>query len=141
MIPVHQTTFGVKRFPYVPGNCLSACIASILEIPLEEVPNFVDTSDHRDGLWVGRLNAWLGQLGLYAYCHLANEFDVHLDPPRGTLLMDDFYIAYGRSIKGNLHAVVCKDNCMVHDPDERQTGLVSIEGVIAIAAFEPRWLP
>lgn len=134
MIPVHQTTFGVKKWPHVPGNCLSACIASILEIPVKEVPNFISSSDYRDGLWVGRLNAWLGELGLYAYCLLANEEDVHTSPPSG------FYIAYGRSIKNNLHAVVCKDNRMVHDPDARQTGLMSVEGVVVIVPLEEVFL-
>jgi hypothetical protein len=130
MRPVDQTSFGVKRFPHVPGNCLSACIASILEMPVEEIPNFVDTSDYRDGLWVGRLNAWLETLGLYAYTVLADEWDVHTNPPVG------YYIAYGRSINNNLHAVVCKDNCMVHDPDSRRTGLVSVEGVVVIVPYE-----
>lgn len=37
MIPVMQTMFAGKD-PH--GNCASACLASILEIPLEEVPDF-----------------------------------------------------------------------------------------------------
>lgn len=36
MKPVDQTTFG---FPG--GNCFSACIASLLEMPLDDVPYFM----------------------------------------------------------------------------------------------------
>ncbi|NMC52511.1 MAG: hypothetical protein GYA48_02615 [Chloroflexi bacterium] len=36
MKPVLQTIFAPPN-----GNCLQACIASILELPLEEVPNFM----------------------------------------------------------------------------------------------------
>ena len=51
MIPAHQTLF------YDPdvspekqrGNCLSAVVASLLELPIEQVPNFVqDDVDHED---------------------------------------------------------------------------------------------
>lgn len=37
MKPVYQTEFGAGR-----GNCLSACLASLLEWELEAIPNFSD---------------------------------------------------------------------------------------------------
>ncbi len=38
MKPVHQTFFDDER-----GNCEAACIASLLELPLDAVPNFVES--------------------------------------------------------------------------------------------------
>ena len=49
MKPVDQTLFGEGR-----GNCLPACIASVLELPLEAVPHFVLEDD-----WVGALQTFL----------------------------------------------------------------------------------
>ena len=39
MIPVTQTTFAPA------GNCLAACLASILEVPIEAIPNFHANDD------------------------------------------------------------------------------------------------
>lgn len=50
MRPVYQTICDFKK-----GNCFAACIASILELPLEEVPNFcIDPKD-----WHLNCNKWL----------------------------------------------------------------------------------
>lgn len=37
MKPVDQTTFGAPH-----GNCLMACVASILEVPLDSLPVMFD---------------------------------------------------------------------------------------------------
>jgi hypothetical protein len=52
--PVHQKA---------KDDCLSACVASILEIDLDEVPNFVRPieGDARD--WLERLSDWLRSRG------------------------------------------------------------------------------
>jgi hypothetical protein len=121
MTPVDQTTFGVKRFPYLPGNCLSACVASILDLPIESVPLFVEKSDPCDGVWSERLDAWLQQRGLRALILPASVVFV---PPLG------FYILYGRSVKNHEHAVVAKDNSIVHDPHPSRTGLAKVDCII-----------
>lgn len=53
MIPVDQTTYG-----HTDGNCFSACVASILEIPIEEVPNTLGVN--------AELMRWLAGRGLSA---------------------------------------------------------------------------
>lgn len=61
MTPVEQTLFGGPEAE-VPGNCLTACVASVLELPLGDVPHFVVYGDwwarfvgfmreHRLGVW------------------------------------------------------------------------------------------
>ncbi len=123
MTPVDQTTFGVKRWPYLPGNCLSACVASILDMPTESVPLFVKKTDPCDGIWAERLDKWLAEDGLGA---LILPASVVLAPPEG------FYILYGLSVKGNEHAVVGKAGRIVHDPHPSRTGLAKVDCVITI---------
>lgn len=125
MTPVDQTTFGVKRWPYLPGNCLSACVASILDLQTEHVPLFVEESDPCDGIWPERLDAWLGQRGLGV---LILPASIVLAPPEG------FYILYGRSVKDHEHAVVGKNGRVVHDPHPSRTGLAKIDCVIMITS-------
>lgn len=50
-----QTTFGEEE-----GNCMSACVASLLELPIEEVPSFL--SKER---WELDLNIWLAPRNLF----------------------------------------------------------------------------
>src|SRR5690606_41102744 len=54
--PIDQTTFG---FPG--GNCFSACIASLLELDIEQVPYFMEPED----AWQENLVRWLAPRGLY----------------------------------------------------------------------------
>ena len=115
--------YGEKRFPYEPGNCLSACVASILELPITAVPNFIDPRDDRDGLWAARLDAWLAGLGWYA---------VHA-PGSSAGAPDEFCIAWGLSVRGRPHAVVAAGDRIVHDPDPKCTGLETVLGTIFLA--------
>jgi hypothetical protein len=90
MIPVYQTIDGPD------GNCYQACMASILEVPLGEIPTFAGWRD---------LRAWLAE--------------------RGWSLVfgrkDGCSIASQQTIRG-IHAVVCFDGEMVHDPSPRPFG-------------------
>jgi hypothetical protein len=61
MLPVDQTTFG-----HPGGNCFSACVASLLELPIEEVPYFMGEPDEPNERWAERLDAFLETYGLYA---------------------------------------------------------------------------
>lgn len=95
MIPVYQTKFGMPD-----GNCLSACIASLLERPLREVP------DYKDADWWQNWENWLQELGF--------EFIYQPTPepvPQG------YAIAGVHSPRGPwLHAVICFDGKVIHDP-------------------------
>lgn len=57
MINVRQTIFERGK-----GNCLSACLASVLELPIEEVPSFCNEGE--EGSWLLRMGAWLRTHGL-----------------------------------------------------------------------------
>ena len=101
MSPVDQTTYGPTH-----GNCISACLASILEVPIETVPSFVDT------YWWERFVGWLAAQGLAAT-------SVEGTIPPG------YAIAFGPSTRlaDRGHACVALDGVIVHDPHPSREGL------------------
>lgn len=107
MIPVDQTRSGA-----IDGNCLEACIASILELPLEAVPDLACRAhDGTDG------EHWMEPLTRFARIHgyaVAYVTDAHLRP-RG------HHIACGPSDAGG-HAVVALDGRIVHCPHPSRLG-------------------
>ena len=54
MRPIHQTDFSAGS-----GNALQACIASVFDLGLEEVPNFV-----KEDNYLSAMQIWLGERGL-----------------------------------------------------------------------------
>jgi hypothetical protein len=71
MIPVTQTKVCVKNSKgkyVVRGNCFQACIASIMELPISEVPDFslffeiLDKNEEKNE-WVNIAQKWFGSKG------------------------------------------------------------------------------
>lgn len=120
MKPVDQTTFGVPA-----GNCFSACIASLLEVDIAEVPYFMDEKD-----WVAKLNRWLAPRGLYATCFSYTPEDIKLWQPGG------YCILGGQSSRGS-HAVVGRGREVVHDPHPSREGLLQIEDCTLLVPIDP----
>ncbi len=107
MKPVAQTIVGKPN-----GNCFGACVASILELPVEEV--WEAGALDGDEFWLG-WKSWLESRG-WSFVHiLAGAWFL---PPRGHA------IANGDSDRGLPHSVVMLDGKMVHDPHPSGTGLV-----------------
>jgi len=116
MKPVKQTLFGPKE-----GNCFAACIASLLELPLEAVPNFCLYDD-----WYHRVNKFLAPMGL---CYIEMAID-----SRGLYysLIDSntYYVLCGKSPNYDcLHAVVAQGTEIVHDPNPSNKGLLDRQEV------------
>ena len=111
------------------GDCLSAVVASLLHLPIEDVPLFITPET-----WVKDMNAWLRPFGL-AYC-MVEDFECHID-------------AYGieglwHEVSGNTtrskdvtHACVAKDGEFVFDPHPDDTGLTKITCHGFFIALEP----
>jgi hypothetical protein len=93
MKPVMQNTLGRR------GNCMSACLASILEVPLATVPNFYELAGEGVGEWWAAVRAWLKPFGF------------------GVITL----------IEGSFHATVWHGGRMVHDPHPDQSGIVAPE--------------
>lgn len=60
MIPVAQTTFRPSEGDGA-GNCFQAALASVMELPLDDVPNF---AGFPRATWQEELDAWLAARGL-----------------------------------------------------------------------------
>ncbi len=125
MKPVYQSIVTPPN-----GNCLQACIASILELSLSDVPNFVT---HKD--WVFALVQFCEHLGLRP---------VFLDRRGGFVGKNMGYgqwysVVSGQSPRGDyLHAVVAYDGEVIHDPYPSGGGkLLSIKDEIVFVAMNP----
>lgn len=59
MKTVDQTVFGDGK-----GNCFAACVATILELNIESVPNFCALYPEADGTWYREFINWLAPRGL-----------------------------------------------------------------------------
>lgn len=115
MTPVVQTTFGDGSDGSEPGNCQSACLASLLDLPISDVPNFAALGPA--GYWDG-MQDWLAGRGLYL-------FETRPDPSRIPGTPEDLhYIASGKSPRGLSHAVIMCEGDIVHDPHPSGAGLV-----------------
>jgi len=108
---------------------MSACVASLLEIPIESVPRFIrEPGDTHMFQWAERLDDFLEPFGLYAM-HFA------ADPARAAF-PGVLHIMTGISPRGRPHAVIGKGRRIVHDPHPDKTGLFTIDGFCLIV---PRW--
>lgn len=101
MKPVFQTTYGKEE-----GNCFPACIASVLEMDLKDVPHFCKVYK---SYWQEELNKWLLQFGLGALTVAFQEMD--------SPIQKGWCFAAGPcGPDGVMHSVVMKDMKMVHNP-------------------------
>jgi hypothetical protein len=121
MKPVDQTTFGEEK-----GNCFSACVASILEISIEEVPFFMGP-----GAWWPRFQEWLEKRDYYPLSWSVPEKDQKNMAPYGVHILsgksprDIQYPEYS-------HAVVACGSEIIHDPHPSRDGIESFDTFILI---------
>lgn len=126
MKPVDQTRKG--------HNCFSACLASILEVGIEDVPNFRWPESNKTHIGqVERAEKWLrNKYG----CTVVELFDVsqYLGYPSLEVTKETYqfpttyYIMTGwvNLKKEKVHAVVGLQGEMVHDPHPKRAGLVHV---------------
>lgn len=111
------------------GNCLSAVLASLLHLPIEDVPLFI-----KPNTWVAELNEWLYPFGL-AYCMVEN-FDCYIDAYGIKGLWHEISGNTNRSIDVS-HACVAKDGEIVFDPHPDDTKLTEITCYGFFISLEP----
>jgi len=120
------------------GNCLAACVASILALPLADVPNFVNAEEFPENFY-----AWLECRGLgYAWMLVKNADGGAISPE---LLPDvvksigtvGFHLIYGTSPRGFLHSCVGYAGKVVHDPHPSRAGLVDAHAIGFIMPLDP----
>jgi len=107
MKPVYQTDITKTT-----GNCFSACVASILEVPVEKVPNFLASGNMKEGV-----EKWFSERGLYF---------LTVGPPPGRepeFPVHYIVIGWASHKKEFKHSVIGYRNKIVHDPTPKGEGL------------------
>lgn len=108
MKPIYQTKFSLffsdgKRLTY--GNCLIACVASIMDLPIDEVPNVYtfygldNKKEIKESLWFQVMDLWLknkfGKNILYNNINDKTE--------------QEYVIMRGLSMRGKPHTCIYKN--------------------------------
>lgn len=115
MTPIDQTIFTEAD---VHSNCLEACIATIMDVPLEFVPH-LNGKNQPGPHWSAALNEWLAQWD-WAYLEVGSL------PPSDykALNINLYHVIVGPSVRDEeFHAVVGRNGRMVHDPHPSRAGL------------------
>jgi len=112
MIPVKQTRLHNEPEGSI-GNCWEACIASILELPIEDIPDCAD-----ENWWTATQNWLLKNCGA-KLLRINNTGEKTILPGPFT-----YYILSGKSPRSDVqHAVVAHRGGIVHDPHPSDDGL------------------
>lgn len=110
MKPVQQTVFKKTL-----GDCFRACVASIFEFPIEEMPNFWEQTQDGEKFWE-LTNKWMLNLGYKCVSFQIKKQD---QCEFNRILC----VACAKSPRGDEdHAVVWRDG-LVYDPHPSQAGL------------------
>jgi hypothetical protein len=104
------------------GRCFEAALASILEIPESDVPDF----GKDEAQFLRDTEAFLGKFGLYYVQVLPTMPGIEEAFATGTV----YHTIEGKSPRGGLHACVGRNGKIVHDPhpsDGTGRGLVRVD--------------
>lgn len=130
MKPVFQDKFYDASLPddKQRGNCLSAVVASLLEIPLADVPNFVAIDDDGGMNWHEHWVLFLRERGYNLHFWPMEDKNSPILPVPG-----EYYLVSGKSTRGNFfHIVVYQDGRMVHDPHPDGTGILTEDDMFLV---------
>lgn len=121
MIKIMQTSFGEK------GNCFNACVASILEIPIDELPDYSQWA-----CWHYKYQQFLRNNYNYGMVTILNK---------GTnLLTDLIVIVSGPGPRGLVHSVLYRNGDLLHDPYPDNNGLDEIQEITLLFPLSPNLL-
>lgn len=115
MIPVMMQESDRQHDGATGSDCLRASLASVLEMPIEAVPHFMDKPDTAR-VWPDLLHLWLVERGLIGYVaapsHDLDATLAYMAEHHG----DEFYLLCGRSGEDYGHVVVGHGGRIAHDP-------------------------
>lgn len=109
MKPVKQTKFGME------GNCFAACLASILEMNLEDLPDLMPHDKITNVEQEKILNKWLEPFGLFykeIRCH-ESMLSEYFPGIYHTIIGSSPRLDHNKDLS---HVVVGLEGKMVHDP-------------------------
>lgn len=124
MKPVFQTVIDHNPSEGRIGDCFRACLASLLELPIDDVP--APEAYDNAAAWWRVYRDWLRARGLAILTHTEDEaiWRDWFVRTQG----DVYHIASGPSPRhpGTDHSVVMRNDVMVHDPHPSGVGLAKI---------------
>ncbi len=135
MKPVFQTKFGGAEAPESEqGNCMAACLASLFEISLDDVPDF--GGQITNGQWYITLSDWLRVRNLELVVTPAKGYP----PPMGPYLLATKSTTLANPDDG--HLVIAQNGHVTHNPHPAATLEGEPEGiwllvVLDVAKMEP----
>jgi len=98
------------------SDCLEACVASVLELDLSQIPNFFAGDED----WFVNLEKFLAEFDLQPLRLDAGETRDHWTP-------SGYHLIWGTTRRSTFHSVVGWAGEMVHDPHPDRTGLLADE--------------
>lgn len=99
------------------GDCMRACIASLLALPILDVPHF-NEGGPRGLEFDRRVRDFLAQHGLI-------EVRIHSKTSQAHVIQGTcHHLIYGYTERGTYHAVVGLNGKVVHDPHPSKTGVI-----------------
>ena len=133
MKKIYQTCFGGKDAPLEQqGNCFQACVATVLQMPLEEA---FDARQGTDDEWFDEFIKWLEQYGLGCiWLESTKENPARCSACCGIHIMecksDTLY-------QGESHVVVINEGLLFHDPNPHAKEQGDIQGVYIFVPLQP----
>jgi hypothetical protein len=118
---VYQTI--LKNDEINKGNCLQASIASLFELSLDNVPHF---AMYHEDEWSLKFTDFIYEQG-YLYEGYAPISEI-----KNYQGVNNHHIVMGTSKRGYKHAVVYKNNELIHDPHPEGGGLIKEDGFLMI---------
>lgn len=115
MKPQKQTILTTENNP---GNCLTACIASIFNKDISEVPYFVAHSDYFAAMY-----NWFYFKGYRIYI-------------TNTPKINGYVIVFGKSPRSGTHAVIYKDGKPYFDPHPDNTFTLDVTDYLIIEPLQ-----
>ncbi|HEY9352759.1 MAG TPA: hypothetical protein VIP28_05890 [Nocardioides sp.] len=114
------------------GNCVAACVATLLGISLEEVPHFIEFGIAYGDSETDKASAghhwWAMMLGFFAGRGLwVTELESVRRGERGEVLL-----VCGPSPRGVMHQVLYRDGRLWHDPHPSRAGVLEVREVLAV---------
>ena len=110
------------------GNCMSACLANLLDITLANIPNFAAMPEET---WFADFNLLLENNGYrYEGCFYFSETQTWKDLLASSDGISGAFMVAGDSPRAYVtagHAVLYKNNEMLHDPHPSRAGVLNLE--------------
>lgn len=117
---IHSDPTDSKR-----GNCVQAATASILELDLNDVPNFIALTKPEE--WEIHFRKFLKQYGFMGL-RITGEY-----------IADCYYLVVGKTNRSDdvRHMVVYHDGELAHDPHPSNDGLTEVTDTFLLVPHDP----